>query len=236
MDALLFDVDDTLYDQLGPFESAYKDLFADQYGIAVEQLFFLSRKYSDEAFERSQSGEISMDEMYIYRLQKAFLELGIEITSVQALEFQHQYAGYQKTIGMSDLMKEILSFCKGKVRMGIITNGEAGHQQRKIKQLQIQRWIPRENIFVSGELGTAKPDKQIFQKACERLGVGQDNVWYVGDSYPNDVEGARNAGLHSIWIRRRDNRQEQGSIRPDYCVWTEEELFLLLRKLLNAKK
>ena len=50
MDALLLDVDDTLYDQLKPFEAAYEDMYADQYRISVEQLFFLSRKYSDEAF------------------------------------------------------------------------------------------------------------------------------------------------------------------------------------------
>lgn len=236
MDALLLDVDDTLYDQLKPFEAAYEDLFADQYRISVEQLFFLSRKYSDEAFEQSQSGEITMDEMYIYRIQKAFQELHIEISSSQALEFQHRYAGYQKTIGISDLMKEILSFCKGRVRMGIITNGAAEHQKRKIEQLQIRQWIPTEDIFVSEEMGMAKPDKRIFRKACERMGVEPDDVWYVGDSYLNDVEGAKNAGLHSIWIRRRSNGQPAGSVRPDYCVGTEEELFLLLRELLTDKK
>ena len=68
MDALLLDVDDTLYDQLKPFEAAYEDMFADQYRISVEQLFFLSRKYSDEAFEQSQSGNLTT-----LRLFKSFI-------------------------------------------------------------------------------------------------------------------------------------------------------------------
>ena len=56
MDAVLFDVDDTLYDQREPFERAFRQLFGETYEIDMERLFALSRKYSDEAFEHSQSG------------------------------------------------------------------------------------------------------------------------------------------------------------------------------------
>ena len=44
MDALLFDMDDTLYDHLDPFALAYKDMFAGTYTISVDHLFSLSRK------------------------------------------------------------------------------------------------------------------------------------------------------------------------------------------------
>ena len=53
MDAVLFDVDDTLYDQREPFERAFRQLFGETYEIDMERLFALSRKYSDEAFEHS---------------------------------------------------------------------------------------------------------------------------------------------------------------------------------------
>ena len=63
MDALLFDMDDTLYDHLDPFARAYKDMFAGTYTISVDDLFSLSRNYSDNAFERLQCGWITMDEL-----------------------------------------------------------------------------------------------------------------------------------------------------------------------------
>lgn len=120
MDALLFDMDDTLYDHLDPFALAYKDMFAGTYTISVDHLFSLSRKYSDKAFERLQCGGITMDELCIYRIQKAFQELQIEIPAEQAREFQRRYAGYQMKVRISDKMKEILSFCREKVPLGII--------------------------------------------------------------------------------------------------------------------
>ena len=234
MDALLFDMDDTLYDHLEPFALAYEDMFAGTYAISVEHLFFISRKYSDKAFERLQCGGITMDELCIYRIQKAFQELHIEIPAGQAREFQRRYAGYQMEVRISDKMKEILAFCKEKVPMGIITNGTTDHQRPKIEQLGIRQWIPDQNIFISEEMGMDKPDKRIFCKACERMGIARENVWFVGDSYVNDIEGAQNAGLHTIWIRRRSHNQQTGSVSPDHCVKTEEELYMLLQKLLAA--
>ena len=234
MDALLFDMDDTLYDHLEPFALAYEDMFAGTYAISVEHLFFISRKYSDKAFERLQCGGITMDELCIYRIQKAFQELHIEIPAGQAREFQRRYAGYQMKVSISEKMKGILSFCKERIPMGIITNGTADHQRPKIEQLGIRQWIPDQNIFISEEMGMDKPDKRIFCKACERMGIARENVWFVGDSYVNDIEGAQNAGLHPIWIRRRSHNQQTGSVSPDHCVKTEEELYMLLQKLLAA--
>ena len=42
MDAVLFDVDDTLYDQREPFERAFRQLFGETYEIDMERLFALS--------------------------------------------------------------------------------------------------------------------------------------------------------------------------------------------------
>ena len=92
MDAVLFDVDDTLYDQREPFERAFRQLFGETYEIDMERLFALSRKYSDEAFEHSQSGQMTMDEMYIYRISKALKEFDIQISDEDALKFQEFYA------------------------------------------------------------------------------------------------------------------------------------------------
>ena len=70
--AILFDVDDTLYDMTQPFEKAYRDVFYDKYPqLDWKPVYVASRKHSDEVFEASQRGEISMDDMYVYRWSKA---------------------------------------------------------------------------------------------------------------------------------------------------------------------
>ena len=48
MIGLVFDVDDTLYEQIVPFENAYRSLF--DMDIDMEKFYLLSRYYSDVKF------------------------------------------------------------------------------------------------------------------------------------------------------------------------------------------
>ena len=52
------------------------------------------------------------------------------------------------------------------------------------------------------EAGAAKPDPRIFEALLERAGLRPEEVLYVGDDPHADVEGARRAGLHAVWIDR----------------------------------
>jgi FMN phosphatase YigB (HAD superfamily) len=47
-------------------------------------------------------------------------------------------------------------------------------------------------------IGYAKPDPRIFADAIAALDVEPSRIAYVGDSFVNDVGGARNAGVVPI--------------------------------------
>ncbi len=68
--------------------------------------------------------------------------------------------------------------------------GELGLRERL-------RWT-----VVSCQVGAEKPDRAIFQRALDECAVPAQSVLHVGDSYVEDVVGARNAGLHAVWLRR----------------------------------
>lgn len=95
MPAILFDLDDTLYDQAIPFCAAYENVFLRRWEVPAEQLFAASRHYGDQVFEKARTEEISMEEMYRYRIQKAFEDFQIQITDDEAMEFQRSYAENQ---------------------------------------------------------------------------------------------------------------------------------------------
>jgi putative hydrolase of the HAD superfamily len=59
-----------------------------------------------------------------------------------------------------------------------------------------------EEIFVSSRVGYAKPDARIFHAALNRHGLKPENAIHVGDSEPNDLRGASNAGLRGVLIDR----------------------------------
>lgn len=238
--AVLFDVDDTLYDQTVPFMEAYAQYFGPDAPVPARIIYPVTRKYSDQMFSRAMAGVITMDEMYICRVQKAFDDFGVSISDEEALAFQRLYASRQNYIRMSPLMEEILEYCSGKADLGIITNGPADRQWDKVKSLQAERWIPHENIFVSAEAGAEKPDRKIFDYAKKKMRLEETEIWFVGDAYPLDVEGALNAGWNAVWMNRRNrempeqgknSRQEKGRM---LCVRSEEELSSVLRGLLQA--
>ncbi|MGX7265044.1 HAD family hydrolase [Enterococcus crotali] len=229
----IFDVDDTLYDQLEPFKRAFQENFSLNKGISIEGLFRHSRKFSDDVFELSQKGRISMDEMYIYRLTKAFNEFDISILPQQAIAFQKDYAAFQEKITLFPDMEKTLQYCKEKkLTMGIITNGSSKHQRNKIKKLNLTHWIKPKHIFISGELEMAKPDKKIFHYVETEMKLDPQQTFYIGDSYRNDMFGAKNANWKTIWCNRRGHSITSKVNKPDYIVTKEEQIYELIKSLV----
>ena len=67
-------------------------------------------------------------------------------------------------------------------------------------------------ILPSAVVGSAKPDKKIFEEALRLSGVKPHEACHIGDEVKTDIVGARNAGIHGILLDR-DNRFED-SIQP----------------------
>lgn len=201
MIGLVFDVDDTLYEQIVPFENAYKSLF--DMDIDMEKFYLLSRHYSGVKFEASRNGEMTMDEYHIYRIQEAAKDLGVFLTDEQALNMQKEYKKNQQKLQMSNITISILELAKeNNVKLGVITNGPSEHQWSKVKALGVERWIDKENIIVSGDYSINKPDVRIFEIMQEKLQLPIDSLYYIGDSLENDIVGANNVGWKAIWINR----------------------------------
>ena len=227
--AILFDVDDTLYDLSLPFKAAFVEMFPGE-KIDLEGAFLASRKYSDLIYDRSLSGEISMEEMYIYRLGNAFRDYGKIIDGSTALQFQSVYERHQHEIRMTEEMEQMLERLSRKMTLGIITNGPSEHQRDKIRALGVERWIPMERIWISGDLGVGKPHKEIFEAAQEKLGLKPEELCFVGDAYGHDILGAKGAGWKAVWFNHR-GRKATSEVMPDYEVHSEQELITLLEKL-----
>lgn len=76
-------------------------------------------------------------------------------------------------------------------------------------------------VIDSTVVGTAKPDRRIFEIALERAGATATETVHVGDALANDVGGARAAGITPIHFdpprlcRARDHRH----IRTLSGIW-----------------
>lgn len=230
---IIFDVDDTLYDQTQPFKRAFKKLWEGKYEVDLEALYRISREYSNDIFDKVLTKEISIDESGVYRIKMAMKDFGYVIDDEEALQFQLAYRHYQFDIIMSDTMKQILDYCVAcKVTLGVLTNGLSEHQHKKIDGLHLNRWIKEDYLFVSDDIGVSKPDLKAFQILKEKMNLKIEETYFVGDSLTHDITGAKNAGWHAIWMDRRGNDLSASKQKPDYIVKSEDELFDLIKKLV----
>ncbi len=75
-----------------------------------------------------------------------------------------------------------------------------------LRDLDLLRYFS--SVTVSGELGVHKPDPRIFASACRQIGLPPQQLLHVGDSVREDLEGARNAGLHAAHLDRHRDHSE----------------------------
>lgn len=232
---VIFDVDETLYDMVQPFEKAFKELWQKKYDVDMYALYVDSRIHSDKVFDQVMAGTMTVDGAGIYRMKHAMQDFGFEITEEEALEFQHVYRKYQQHLEISETMEQILNLLKNQgVSLAILTNGDTDHQMEKIHGMHLERWFSDDKIFVSDAVGYFKPDVRAFRAVEQALDLDRDATWYIGDSIENDVEGAGAAGWHMILLNRHHNDTSQIGHKPDYIVESEEELLKKLKEKFNT--
>ncbi len=84
------------------------------------------------------------------------------------------------------------------IATGLVTNGAVPGQTRKIERLGLAERL--DAVVISEAVGCEKPDARIFEIACERLGVGPGDCWFVGDHPEKDIAGAERFGMRAVWI------------------------------------
>lgn len=77
------------------------------------------------------------------------------------------------------------------------------------------------------EVGQAKPHPAMFEEACRRFELEPREVLHVGDHPVQDIDGAGDAGLRTVWVNR-NGITFSGKRAPDREVASLGELAALL--------
>lgn len=114
--------------------------------------------------------------------------------------------------------------------LGIIANQKPGTAER-LKSWGLRRYF--DVIAASAEIGYAKPDKRIFEKAFELAGCTARESVMVGDRLDNDIAPAKEIGMTTVWIRKglaKYQSEELGEGIADYRIRSLHELLLILER------
>jgi HAD superfamily hydrolase (TIGR01509 family) len=200
--AVLFDLDDTLFDHRG----CARDALA-----AVQRAHEILQKMSFDALERAHAafleqlhgdvmlGRVPLETARIERFRRLLQAAGVSADREAAGELASIYRDtYKKRRRAVTGARAVMVAIKRRARLGIVSNNLLDEQQEKLRICQLDPFV--DALVVSEEAGVSKPDPAIFHLALERLGARAEETVMVGDSWPADIEGARAAGIRAIWF------------------------------------
>jgi putative hydrolase of the HAD superfamily len=214
--AVLFDLDDTLFDHrvcartaLTTLHEAYDALRTRPF----EEVERLHAGFLEELHVRVTSGELPLEQARRERFRRLFTAVGVTPGEDVVLEAAETYrGGYMKIRRAIAGAAALLAAVKERSQVGIVSNNLLEEQQGKLRQCGLDRFV--DELVVSEETRVSKPDPRIFQIALDRLGRRANEVVMVGDSWAADVIGARAAGIKAIWF----NPERRPSPEPDAGV------------------
>lgn len=224
--AVLFDLDDTLFDSTGLSDLARRSAIQAMieagldidpnlaYGKLMEVVREFGSNYGkhfDRFLERIGVG-------WDPRL------IAIAVYTYHKIKFAH-LRPYPETIPV------LLELKKRGLKLGVVTDGNPVKQWDKIIRLGIDSLL--DVVVTSEEVGYEKPHPAIYLEATSRLGVDPRETIMVGDRL-KDVVGAKRIGMISVRIRRGKYSSEEPRSeeeKPDFEIRNLYELLDILEDL-----
>ena len=232
IDAVLFDLDDTLHDDTAAYQSAAEEVaheVAAEHGIdalALKAAYIAQA----EGFWKRLSLEAMQERLAAIRAQlwqAALSDVGISDEALARRSAQRYHDYRKKYYAVFPGVVELLAALRAQGRkLGIVTNGLSETHREKIALLRIGEYF--DALFIADEVGMIKPDPLLFAHACRTLGSAPARSAMVGDRYDRDIRGAAAAGLYTIYLRVRNEPLPEGCTPPDATCTTIGEVAALL--------
>jgi 2-haloacid dehalogenase len=194
---LLFDADGTLFDYDLSEQKALQQTFIDLELAFESHCIPIYRKINQQIWQDFENGRISAENLRLERFQRLFRELQI---TTNTSSFSQQYL--RNLSQGADLMagaEETICALHGSFRLAIITNGLKDVQRPRLALTPVADMF--DHIFISEEIGAAKPAAAFFDAVFDQLGQpARAAVLVIGDSLTSDIEGGNGYGLDTCWF------------------------------------
>lgn len=195
---MLFDLDDTLYEESAFVASGFQTVaahLADRFGVDEQEAFsammaVLKAEGRGKVFDRV----LEHHGLYSPRL---------------VAELVSMYRFHSPRISLyPDVALTFQALREHGTRLGIITDGLHMVQKRKVAALGVEKLV--DIIIYTDELGQEywKPHPATFQQAVTMLGVEPSEAVYVGDDPAKDFAGPNSIGMHSVHLCRNGIPEE----------------------------
>ncbi len=203
--AILFDLDDTLFDHRNSSKFALTRLKNAYPCFDTVTIGDMEKKHlellEDIHIKKVLTGLISVSAARIERMRGLFKLAGLSPDEKQLETAAGIYReSYNKSWLPAEGSIELLRELKKNYKIGIISNNLLEEQQRKIIRCGFSELV--DEVVVSDEYKINKPDIRLFHILLNKLNVKPDEAVLVGDAWETDIIGAYNAGIRAVWYNR----------------------------------
>jgi FMN hydrolase / 5-amino-6-(5-phospho-D-ribitylamino)uracil phosphatase len=226
--AISFDLDDTLYDNQ-PFiveaEIQLRRFLHDFFPLTknCDKDFWF--KIKTQVLKQQPELKLDMGQLRRHTLYAGLSHVGYQDEQlVDGVEqcFQHFYF-HRSNFKVEKTICSLLNELSLRVPLVAITNGNVN-----LEQIGISEYF-QHSLHANLEQ-PMKPHPKMFGLACDYLNLPPRQILHVGDSLINDVYGAHRAGMRTAWYAHNRNMhlsKESTVLLPDIALHNLDELMLL---------
>ncbi len=228
--AVLFDLDDTLFDHRRSARAALTGLHRlHGRGTDLDAFEREHTRYLEVMHLEVLAGRVGLDEARRERFRHVFQAFDIPLADADVEAVASAYrSGYMTARRALDGAADLLLAVRPHARIGIVTNNLLEEQQDKLAHCGLAPYV--DVLIASEDVGVSKPDRGIFDIALQRLVVGAADAVMVGYSWANDIIGAVNAGIRAIWFNpdRKAAPAAPAGVREIHALTPADDILPLL--------
>jgi len=214
-DHLFFDLDNTLWDFTTNSRLAMEQTLMQNELLPIissfDDFFEVYEQVNHSLWNDYHSKKITKQKLIVERFSRSMKAFGIhnydwnELNSRYLENMALQTKLFPGTI-------ETLSTLKSKgYQMHIITNGFREVQYSKLTNCGLAAFFTK--VFISEEIQTTKPHRQIFEHALKSTNAPKKRSIMIGDSWETDIIGALEFGMDQVMFLNQGHNQIPESIK-----------------------
>jgi len=241
--AVIFDYVGTLvnckgYSMEASKEKLYKALVAEGFDAARDR-FMQAYAEAHEKYRKVRYGELREVTNAVW-VAEALCNLGYKVTAdddqVKAA-LNVFFQDFIDTLELREGAKKLLKQTQAQCKVGLISNfTHAPVIYKSLRKLGIEGFFNA--TVVSEAVGWRKPSSHIFQDALKKLQVAAEEAVYVGDTPTEDIKGAKEAGLRTVFVPSQFNSLRDlldSQQKPDFIAKDLKTISQNLNPLLSFK-
>ena len=239
--AVLIDWDDTIGDFIGAAKLALQEMYdkyhLSDYFASHEEFVSLYKPHNIELWDKYGKDLVTKAFLRVDRFLWPLLhgskvgerqEATGERQELTALAEQMSEDFLHLTTAHFSLLEgaeALVRYLAEKYPLTVVTNGFVEVQYEKFDKSGLRDCFA--HIVLSEEVGCQKPNPRIYEEALRMNGISAEEAVMIGDSWTSDLQGAINAGIDQIWIRKSQDPLPEGQ-SATYIVKSLAEVMEIL--------